>query len=115
MANHTHAAHGHAHGPGCGHKAIAHEGHVDYLHDGHLHHERAGEYEEHRIADGGRNASKCGQGHACSVHDKAHRHGPGCGHESVPHGDHVDYLVGGHLHHVHDGHCDDHGPVDVRA
>jgi hypothetical protein len=29
----------------------------------------------------------------------------------VPHGDHVDYLVGGHLHYPHDDHCDDHGPV----
>jgi UDP-2,3-diacylglucosamine pyrophosphatase LpxH len=29
----------------------------------------------------------------------------------VPHGDHVDYLVAGHLHHPHGGHCDDHGPV----
>jgi hypothetical protein len=29
----------------------------------------------------------------------------------VPHGDHTDYLVDGHLHHPHDGHCDDHGPV----
>jgi hypothetical protein len=27
----------------------------------------------------------------------------------VPHGDHVDYLVDGHLHHPHDGHCDHHG------
>jgi hypothetical protein len=26
-------------------------------------------------------------------------HGPGCGHEAVPHGDHVDYLVDDHLHH----------------
>ncbi len=34
-----------------------------------------------------------------------------CGHAAVPHGDHVDYLVDGHLHHAHDGHCDDHGPV----
>jgi hypothetical protein len=25
----------------------------------------------------------------------------------------VDYLVDGRLHHVHDGHCDDHGPVTV--
>jgi hypothetical protein len=24
----------------------------------------------------------------------------------------VDYLVDGHLHHAHDGHCDDHGPVE---
>jgi hypothetical protein len=31
----------------------------------------------------------------------------------VPHGNHVDYLVNGHLHHPHGGHCDDHGPVEV--
>jgi hypothetical protein len=31
----------------------------------------------------------------------------------VPHGDHVDYLVDGHLHHPHNGHCDDHGPVTI--
>jgi hypothetical protein len=37
-------------------------------------------------------------------------HGPDCGHETVQHGDHVDYVVKGHLHHQHDGHCDDHGP-----
>jgi hypothetical protein len=35
----------------------------------------------------------------------------GIGHEQVPHGDHVDYLVDGRLHHPHDDHCDDHGPV----
>jgi ethanolamine utilization protein EutQ (cupin superfamily) len=28
----------------------------------------------------------------------------------VQHGDHVDYVVEGHLHHQHDGHCDHHGP-----
>jgi hypothetical protein len=27
----------------------------------------------------------------------------------------MDYLVGGHLHHPHAGHCDDHGSVTVRA
>jgi hypothetical protein len=32
----------------------------------------------------------------------------------VPHGDHVDYLVAGHLHHPHGGHCDDHGPLPTR-
>jgi hypothetical protein len=31
----------------------------------------------------------------------------------VPHGDHVDYLVNGHLHYPHGQHCDDHGPVQV--
>ena len=35
------------------------------------------------------------------------------GHEAVLHGDHVDYLVDGHLHHPHGDHCDDHGPVSV--
>jgi zinc transport system permease protein len=40
---------------------------------------------------------------------EAHVHGPSCGHESIRHGDHVDYLVDGHLHHPHEGHCDDHG------
>ena len=34
----THHSHDHVHGPGCGHQAIEHDGHVDYLHDGHLHH-----------------------------------------------------------------------------
>jgi hypothetical protein len=31
----------------------------------------------------------------------------------VPHGDHVDFLVEGHLHHPHDQHCDAHGLVSV--
>ena len=53
----------------------------------------------------------CTPGHACGAHGKGHVHGPGCGHEAVPHGDHVDYLVDGHLHHPHGDHCDDHGPV----
>ncbi|WIA43783.1 hypothetical protein OEZ86_010205 [Tetradesmus obliquus] len=57
-----------------------------------------------------------------------HIHGPGCGHEQVPHGEHMDYLVGGRLHHqVASGICCsrsclkelpisavvDHGPVTV--
>lgn len=36
-----------------------------------------------------------------------HTHGPDCGHESVPHGDHVDYLHDGHRHREHDGHWDE--------
>jgi hypothetical protein len=27
----------------------------------------------------------------------------------------VDYLVEGHLHHPHNGHCDDHGRVQMAA
>ena len=30
-----------------------------------------------------------------------HTHGPGCGHESVLHADHVDYLHDGHVHREH--------------
>lgn len=48
--------------------------------------------------------------HECTGHDKSHTHGSACGHETVTHGDHVDYLVEGHLHNMHAGHCDDHGP-----
>jgi hypothetical protein len=40
-------------------------------------------------------------------------HENNCGHEMVPHGDHMDYLVNGRLHHVYNGHCDDHGPVEI--
>ncbi len=47
--------------------------------------------------------------HHHRLQHQAHEHGPDCGHEPVAHGDHLDYLVDGHLHHPHDGHCDDHG------
>ncbi len=40
------------------------------------------------------------------VHE--HEHGPGCGHLSVPHGDHVDYVHDGHRHAPHEGHWDEH-------
>ena len=40
--------------------------------------------------------------------DHAHQHGPGCGHASVEHEDHVDYIHDGHAHHAHDGHWDEH-------
>jgi hypothetical protein len=35
------------------------------------------------------------------------------GHDAVPHGGHVCYLVNGRLHYPHDGHCDDHRPLRV--
>jgi hypothetical protein len=56
----------------------------------------------------GANPVQCTPQTCCS-----HKHGPSCGHEAVPHGDHVDYLVGGRLHHPHGDHCDDHGPVQL--
>ena len=104
---------GHVHGSGCGHTAIGHEGHTDYLHDGHLHHLHDGHVDDHRLAVGGSNPDRCVPDHACSGHAAGHQHGQGCGHEALPHGDHVDYLVAGHLHHAHGAHCDDHGRVSA--
>jgi len=37
-----------------------------------------------------------------------HEHGLDCGHEAIPHGDHVDYLHDGHRHAAHDDHWDEH-------
>src|SRR5438874_6683273 len=109
---HTHADHGHKHGPGCGHTAVTHDGHSDYLHDGHLHHAEAdGSVTEHTLAVGGTNPAPCTKTHNCGGHEKGHVHGPGCGHEAAPHGDHTDYLVNGHLHHPPGDHGDDHGTV----
>ncbi len=102
----------HVHGPSCGHVQIEHEGHVDYLDEGTLcHQEKGGRVSEHVIAASKQNPVVCTPEHDCGQHEARHVHGPGCGHEAVPHGDHIDYLVAGHLHHPHDGHCDDHGPV----
>jgi hypothetical protein len=68
---------------------------------------------DHRSVDvSDRNPHECTDGHDCEHHDAEHEHGPGCGHEPVVHGDHVDYVVAGHLHHQHDGHCDHHGEAD---
>jgi DNA-binding transcriptional ArsR family regulator len=106
-----HENHSHQHGPGCGHVGVHHHDHVDYLHDGHLHHVSQAGVEEHRLEVSHENPSACTPHHNCGHHAKGHKHGPGCGHEAVPHGDHTDYLVEGHLHHAHGDHCDDHGPV----
>lgn len=111
MSCSEHKDHAHTHGPDCGHTAVKHEGHVDYLHDGHLHHPHEGHVDEHSLSVSDANPTSCTPDHACSGHDASHTHGPGCGHDAVPHGDHTDYLVGGHLHHPHGAHCDDHGGV----
>ena len=113
MSHAHHTNHTHQHGPGCGHTGIQHNGHVDYLHDGHLHHHTASGVEEHQVEVSSANPTACTPAHNCGKHAADHRHGPGCGHEAVPHGDHVDYLVDGHLHHAHGDHCDDHGPVHL--
>lgn len=104
----------HNHGPDCGHTAIQHGDHVCYLQDGQLQHvAEDGAVVEHRLEVTDVNPDSCTGEHDCSGHDENHVHGPGCGHEAVPHGDHIDYLVDGRLHHPHGDHCDDHGPVEV--
>jgi hypothetical protein len=105
--------HVHSHGPGCGHTAIEHDGHVDYLHDGHLCHQEGDKVEEHVLPVSKSNPEGCHHLATKTGHDAKHKHGPGCGHEAVPHGDHIDYLVDGELHHPHGDHCDDHGPVKI--
>src|SRR5262249_9092262 len=110
-----HSGHAHTHSPQCGHMAISHDGHTDYLHDGHLHHMHHDHVDEHSISLGGPNPDTCTPNHSCQGLEKGHVHGPSCGHERAPHGDHFDYFVGGHLHHSHNGHCDDHGPLKRAA
>ena len=114
-SQHHHTAHQHQHGPGCGHVAVRHHGHVDYLNDGHLDHPHKGEIEEHVVEVSATNPDRCSVEHRARGHEATHRHGPGCGHEPVPHGNHIDYLVDGRLHHPHGDHCDDHGPLEVVA
>jgi hypothetical protein len=115
MAQTTHQNHAHVHGPSCGHIAIRHHGHIDYLQEGHLHHQEQYHVDDHVIEVTDQNPERCTSAQRAIGHDREHQHGPGCGHEAVPHGDHVDYLVDGRLHHPHGDHCDDHGPVDVVA
>jgi hypothetical protein len=114
MSNNQDNEHLHVHGNHCGHTGVVHKDHVDFLHDGHLHHQAAdGSVQEHVLEISASNPNACTKGHECSGHDLNHVHGPGCGHEAVPHGDHIDYLVDGHLHHPHNGHCDDHGKIEL--
>jgi hypothetical protein len=109
----THGSHDHKHGSGCGHQAIQHDGHIDYLHEGHLHHVHDEHVDEHFLGDSDSNKSACTPEHACGSHETSHQHGPSCGHDAIPHGDHVDYLVSGHLHKPCGDHCDHHGQVSL--
>jgi hypothetical protein len=106
MAHTTHEDHVHVHGENCGHTRIQHGDHTDFLHNGHLHAAHDSHYDECVLEVSDANPADCAET-ACSCnHDD-------CEHEQVPHGDHVDYLVDGKLHHRHNGHCDDHGAVYV--
>ena len=112
MANHqTHEPHDHVHNKTCGHTRIQHDGHTDFLHDGHLHHLHEGHIDEHVLSVTEQNPQSCTPRHTCGGHDTSHAHGPNCGHEAVPHANHTDYLVNGHLHFAHGSHCDNHGLV----
>ncbi len=108
---HQHSEHTHIHGKGCGHTGLRHEAHVDYAHDGHLHHTHEHHCDDHALAVDKHHPDACTPGHACGAHPKEHVHSASCSHPRVPHGDHEDHWVQGHLHHAHDGHCDDHGKV----
>lgn len=98
---------------GCGHIAVQHKDHVDYLDRGRLQHVESGHTDEHVVEISATNPDRCDLNHRASGHSAAHRDGPDCGHEAVPHGHHVDYLVDERLHHPHGDHCDDHGPLTV--
>jgi hypothetical protein len=103
----------HHHGPGCGHTAVEHHGHTDYLQNGHLEHVEGDHVDEHVIEVDKAHPDRCT--HGAKGHDATHVHGPNCGHQAVPHGNHLDYLVDGHLHHRHEDHCDDHGILEIVA
>lgn len=95
-----------------GRTAVHHDDHVDYLDRGRLLHEKSGRVEEHTIAVTTQNPDRCEAANRAEA-KPGHKHGPNCGHEAVPHGDHVDYLVDGRLQHPHGDHVDDHGPLSL--
>jgi hypothetical protein len=106
MMHQTHETHTHVHGENCGHTRIKHGDHFDFLHDGHLHAKHQGHYDECTLEVSDANPDACAEAKCDCSHDS-------CEHERVPHGNHTDYLVGGRLHFRHDGHCDDHGSIQV--
>ncbi len=108
-----HQQHDHVHDANCGHTTIRRGNDIAYLHDGHMHAGHGDHYDCVAVEVSSRNPDSCTPEHACDQHDRRHSHGANCGHERVPHGDHVDYLVGNHLHHAHGSHCDDHGQIEV--
>ena len=94
-----HGDHDHEHDRWCGHAAVPHDGHLDFLHEGHLHHLDADHVDEVPDALDALHLPHAGHMHV---------HGPACGHEAIPHEDHVDYRHGAHRHAGHDVHYDEH-------
>ena len=107
MQNHEHKSHNHQHGAGCGHLQIKHGDHIDFAHDGHMHHVEGKKIEEHCIEVSVVNPDVCKP-----LDCNGSKNHVGLA-EVIPHGDHTDYLVDGRLHHLHGGHCDDHGPINL--
>ncbi|MBX7219113.1 MAG: hypothetical protein K1Y36_04135 [Blastocatellia bacterium] len=102
----THGNHTHTHNENCGHTRVQHGTHVDYLHAGHLHNVHGDHVDEHTIEVSAENPAVCAPVTCGCAHND-------CGHQTVPHGDHTDFLVNGRLHHPHGDHCDDHGALAV--
>ncbi|MEM9225250.1 MAG: hypothetical protein AAGA24_01965, partial [Pseudomonadota bacterium] len=101
------------HGEGCGHAMVWHIDHWDYLHDGHLHFVHDGHVDEHVIPVSAENPADEAPLDQALHADHVHEAGDPA-HPMVPHGDHMDFLHDGRLHHVHGDHIDDHGPVTVQ-
>ncbi len=109
--------HPHKHSSSCGHTAIRHNDKLGYLHNSHLHKQEANKVVENAVAVNSVNAESCQNGKETAklTKSKNHAHGPKCGHPSVPHGTHDDYVVNigqeYRLHNRHIDHNDDHGGV----
>ncbi len=74
-------------------------------------HVTASGVDEHALPVDADNPDGCTPEHYCNEHAADHAHGDNCGHAMVPHGDHVGYLVDGHLHRARRDHCGYHGRV----
>lgn len=123
-SNHKHHHH---HKPGCAHLQIQHNGHTDFLYNSFLF-SLTDDWIQHGIEDSALYPDICAQ--FCTLgHPIDHIHSDNCGHQPVlvnylqfhliynlyiftiskKHGNHIDYIVDGQLHHVHGNHCDNHG------
>eukprot|EP01114_Cavostelium_apophysatum_P015021 TRINITY_DN4013_c0_g1_i1.p1 TRINITY_DN4013_c0_g1~~TRINITY_DN4013_c0_g1_i1.p1 ORF type:complete len:382 (-),score=49.80 TRINITY_DN4013_c0_g1_i1:50-1195(-) len=103
----------HHHHPSCGHLAIVHNGHIDFLNHSRLQHfhKASGMLSDHELT-GDSYPSECAPINK-PHHETAHIHGPNCGHQTLQHDGHTDYLVDNVLHHFHNGHCDLHGELEI--
>lgn len=98
----------HVHGDDCGHLKIKHGDHFDFLENGSLTASGTAPGSRHSLDISATNPSGC-RAEGSLVCFRHH----GGSDPQVPHGDHMDYLYHGRLHHPHGDHCDDHGPVEV--